>query len=221
MKLQDMQKQWWYRLLKVIYYSAYVISLMIWFFIFPLVILFYEFIRGAFFYVIIWDWNWQFERKKKFFHKLYSYLQKDGVYWLSRLAYNLMLFIILLPGLFLGISLLFSDLLDAVIGGIIILFMICIAFFVSSFHRFHNIWISGKNIWWLIFPVMNIIYIGKLVFQKEWPQIEKHKKESVIITLMLLIIILWWVIGFHIFQFYSLQNRVDSIKSSDQLSNFE
>lgn len=61
---------------------------------------------------------------------------------------------------------------------------------------------------------MNIIYLGKLVFQKEWIKKEKYKKESATMTLILFILIIGWIIGFYVYQFYSLQNTVDSMKDS-------
>lgn len=62
---------------------------------------------------------------------------------------------------------------------------------------------------------MNIIYLGKLVFQKEWKKTDKHKKESLLATLILFVVIIGWIIGFHVYQFYSLQNTVESMRSSD------
>jgi len=64
---------------------------------------------------------------------------------------------------------------------------------------------------------MNIIYIAKAIFQKSWDLKDKYKNESVIITILLFIAIVGWVIGYHIYQFYNLQNTVESMRDAEFL----
>lgn len=222
MKLQNMQNQWWYRLLKVLYYSAYVLSLVFGFFMFPIVILFYEFIRGAFFYVATWDWNWQFQKRKDLIKKGLSYIQKPWTDGLARLPYNLIFFFIILPLQLLSISLAVSDFEDAMISGII-LFVCNVIFFLSvSFYRFHNIGMSGKNIWWLIFPIINIIFLGQLIFKQGNPdRSKKYKNESLLLTMSVFILIIGGIIAFYIYQFKSLEQYSDEMRLQQNLEKYD
>lgn len=88
MKKSEFQNKWYYRLLKIIFYFLYIISLLMtiwsifviiydwflwfdtieiwywenlvyWFLLLPTIILFFELLRTIFFYIVLWEWSFR------------------------------------------------------------------------------------------------------------------------------------------------------------------
>ncbi len=111
MEKSDFQSKWYYRLLKVIFYLLYWISLLIniwtifaiiwdlylwfdtgsiwsledliyWFTWLPIIILFFELLRTTFYYIVIWKWNFRLNNKlEKYYYKILFYFNYKWRLW--------------------------------------------------------------------------------------------------------------------------------------------
>jgi len=213
MKKSEFKKKWYYRLLKILYYSLYFLTIFLsisitftlvnishiewflfWIFILPLWLFFIEFIRSIFYYILFWIWDFK-ERILKFT----KFIKKDKkTIWITLKQFIFWIYFLWFLLLSLGLEILSNYSLNILYEFILqnLFFIVFLLWLLLIFKRFNNIWMSGWNTLLLLIPFYNIFLLYKLLFTFSS---KKPKKEK---SIIMIILILFIYLGFLWFIYY-------------------